>query len=48
MQSVNMIIDQNDTKWFIVQYGNTGLYYFNENGTFTDLTDDVENKLTTQ
>jgi len=35
-----MIIDQYDTKWFLLFSGKTGLYYFNENGTFENLNDD--------
>ncbi|MFA5804469.1 MAG: two-component regulator propeller domain-containing protein [Melioribacteraceae bacterium] len=37
-----MIIDQNDTKWFVIIKGNMGLYYFNENKTFTNLSDDTQ------
>jgi ligand-binding sensor domain-containing protein len=33
-------IDQFDTKWFAVTVGDVGLYYFNENGTYNDPTDD--------
>ena len=36
-----MVIDQNDTKWFVTK-GNMGLYYFNENKTFTNLSDDTQ------
>ena len=42
-----MVIDQYDTKWFIVDYGSVGLYYFNENNTFSNTGDDVQNRLTT-
>jgi len=37
------VIDQYDTKWFTVTVaGRFGLYYFNENKTFDDLTDDTQ------
>ena len=36
----NMVIDQFDTKWFVIASGNSGLYYFNENKTFTNSSDD--------
>lgn len=42
-----MVIDQFDTKWFIIMQGTVGLYYFNEKGTFTNFTDDVHGNLTT-
>jgi ligand-binding sensor domain-containing protein len=38
-----MVIDQYDTKWFTVTVvGQLGLYYFNENKTLTNLTDDIQ------
>ncbi|MFC2134771.1 two-component regulator propeller domain-containing protein, partial [Bacteroidota bacterium] len=37
----HMVVDQYDTKWFAVTVGNRGLYYFNENSTFSNLTDDI-------
>ena len=38
-----LVIDQYDTKWFTVTVaGRFGLYYFNENKTFDDLTDDTQ------
>lgn len=37
-----MVVDQNDTKWFVINKGNVGLYYFNENKTFTNLSDDTQ------
>ncbi|NJD22666.1 MAG: hypothetical protein FIA82_08370 [Melioribacter sp.] len=37
-----MVIDQNDTKWFVTSSGTSGLYYFNENKTFTNLSDDTQ------
>ncbi len=38
-------IDENDTKWFIVNSGVRGLYYFNENNTHESLTDDTWGRL---
>ncbi len=40
----NMVIDQYDTKWFSVQ--NKGLYYFNENNTLDNKSDDISGRLT--
>jgi len=40
----NMVIDQYDTKWFTVR--NKGLYYFNENNTLDDKSDDIVGRLT--
>jgi len=37
-----MVIDQYDTKWFVLSSGTMGLYYFNENKTFTNLSDDTQ------
>jgi len=37
-----MVIDQFDTKWFVTSSGTMGLYYFNENKTFTTLNDDAQ------
>lgn len=37
---IKLVIDQYDTKWFILFQGRRGLYYFNENGTFENLNDD--------
>lgn len=37
-----MVIDQFDTKWFVIKGGNSGLYYFNENKTFTNSSDDTK------
>ena len=42
-----MIIDQNDTKWFVAKEGNRGVYYFNENGTYSTLTDDSQGMIST-
>jgi ligand-binding sensor domain-containing protein len=36
----NLVIDQNDRKWFAVTVGDRGLYYYDENKTFENLTDD--------
>lgn len=38
----NMAIDDNDTKWFYTIDGNMGLYYFNENKTFENTSDDTQ------
>ena len=40
--SGKMVIDQNDTKWFAIISGHPGLYYFNENNTFSSLGDDTQ------
>lgn len=40
-----LAVDQYDTKWFTVE--GKGLYYFNENGTLDNLSDDVQGRLTT-
>lgn len=41
-QNMGMVIDQYDTKWFFSQDGNKpGLFYFNENGTYSDTKDDI-------
>lgn len=38
----NLVIDQYGTKWYSMNSdGTTGLFYFNEKGTYTDATDDV-------
>jgi ligand-binding sensor domain-containing protein len=42
-----LIIDQYDTKWFVILDGQLGLYYFNENKTFDNLNDDVEGYIST-
>ena len=40
--NMGMAIDQYDTKWFYSQDQNKpGLFYFNENGTYTDTKDDI-------
>ncbi|MBU0560778.1 MAG: hypothetical protein KKD86_04225 [Bacteroidetes bacterium] len=39
-ETERMVIDQYDTKWFVVSTGSRGLYYFNENGTLNNLNDD--------
>lgn len=38
---LNLAIDQFGTKWFAVTDGDRGLYYFNENGTLSDESDDI-------
>ncbi|MEJ2618343.1 MAG: two-component regulator propeller domain-containing protein, partial [Ignavibacteriaceae bacterium] len=41
-QNMGMAIDQYDTKWFFSRDGNRpGLFYFNENGTYSDSKDDI-------
>lgn len=41
----SLLVDQNDTKWFVVSGNGAGLYYFNENKTFDNLNDDTEGYL---
>jgi ligand-binding sensor domain-containing protein len=47
---INLVIDQNNTKWFTGDFNGDvatdGLYYFNENGTLNNLSDDIWGKLT--
>lgn len=47
----NMVIDQYNTKWFSGDLSGDvateGLFYFNDNGTLTNLSDDVWGKITT-
>jgi len=40
-----MVIDQFDTKWFVISGGNRGLYYLNENKTFTNSSDDKQGRI---
>ncbi len=46
---INLIIDENNTKWFTGDFNGDiatdGLYYFNENGTLENLSDDIWGKL---
>ncbi len=43
-----LLIDQNETKWYISQdAARSGLFYFNEKGTYLDASDDVSGYLTT-
>jgi ligand-binding sensor domain-containing protein len=42
-----LAIDQYDTKWFVATTGNAGLYYFNEEGTFSTTSDDVSGYIST-
>lgn len=44
-----LVIDQNGTKWYFCQdEARSGLYYFNERGTYSNLADDVSGYLSTQ
>ena len=44
----NLVIDENGTKWYTMgNEGSIGLFYYNEKGTYADLTDDVYGYLTT-
>jgi ligand-binding sensor domain-containing protein len=41
-QHYNLVIDQNDTKWYdVLDSKKAGLYYYNENGTLTNTSDDI-------
>jgi len=40
-----MVIDQNDIKWFVVMMGREGLYYYNENGTLSNTSDDKQGQV---
>lgn len=42
-----LTIDTRDTKWFAVTDGRIGLYYYNENSTFENTSDDKQGYLTT-
>jgi len=42
----DLVIDPYDTKWFSIQNTHRGLYYFNENGTYANLSDDTKGYLT--
>jgi len=47
VQADNLVIDQYNTKWFgVIGLGEEGLYYFNENGTLDNLSDDIWGKIT--
>ncbi|MHB8579218.1 MAG: type IX secretion system anionic LPS delivery protein PorZ [Ignavibacteriaceae bacterium] len=47
-QNFNLVIDQYDTKWFSSYDPNlSGLYFFNENKTYTNPNDDISGYLTT-
>ena len=39
-ECILLAIDRNNTKWFAVQKGTVGLYYYNEKNTFNTLSDD--------
>lgn len=42
----NLVIDQNGTKWYNTQdEARTGLFYFNERGTYSDASDDISGYL---
>ncbi len=46
--NINLLaIDRFDNKWFAVTQGATGLFYFNENGTFDVTSDDNSGRITT-
>ena len=41
-QHYNLVIDQNDTKWYnVLDSRKAGLYYYNENGSLTNSNDDI-------
>lgn len=43
----NLVIDQFGTKWYSIgNEGSLGLFYYNEKGTYSDLTDDVYGYIT--
>jgi hypothetical protein len=43
-----LVIDQNDTKWFTSSNTNvSGLYYFNENGSYTNLSNEISGYIST-
>ena len=47
VQAENLVIDQFSTKWFgVTGLGDEGLYYFNDNGTLDNLSDDTWGKIT--
>lgn len=45
-QNYELVIDQYDTKWYKSSTGTRGLFYFNENKTFTNPADDRSGLLT--
>lgn len=45
VETFGLLVDQNDTKWIIVQSGSRGLYYFNENNTLSNTSDDTWGRL---
>lgn len=48
VQYFNLAVDQYDTKWFnSLDPNRSGLYYFNENGTYKTTTDDKSGYITT-
>lgn len=47
-QVKNLVIDQYNTKWFgVTGLGEVGLYYFNENGSLSNTSDDIWGNITT-
>jgi ligand-binding sensor domain-containing protein len=42
-----LVIDSRDTKWFAVTDGRIGLYYYNENSTFENTSDDKQGYIST-
>lgn len=47
-QVENLVIDQYGTKWYSMSgEGSLGLFYYNEKGTYSDVTDDVYGYITT-
>ena len=45
VQVEHLVIDAFDTKWFIATSGASGIYYYNENGTFENTGDDIMGRL---
>jgi ligand-binding sensor domain-containing protein len=43
----DLVVDAYDTKWFTITETHRGLYYFNENGTFSTTSDDTKGMLST-
>ena len=44
----NLVVDQYDTKWYTMgNEGSIGLFYYNEKGTYSDISDDVYGYITT-
>lgn len=48
-QHYKLVIDQNGTKWYFCQdESRSGLFYFNEKGTYLNVADDISGYLSTQ